>query len=371
MNNRRQYLRWATGFLGAVAASPLAAAARQYEPAKSVWRERALIGFGTTLWIKVGGDSADRLEAALDEVVREIRSIEQQMSLFNPDSALSRLNARGVLHQPDAQLLNVLKLSRQISRDSGGSFDVSMQPLWQVWSRAAATQSLPLARDVQQALRKVNWRAIEVSPWAVRLNLEGMGVSLNGIAQGYAADRVRSVLRSHRIQHALIDTGETLTLGQSPALAPWALGIEDAASKAGAPIDHLNNQVVVPGPVLVSDGRAIATSSDAHTAFSTDRRHHHIIDPATGYSPAYWSSVTVIADTCFMADALTKVFFMLPPSQVMARARRWKVDVVLQNKAGQWLASKGAQTLLTLGSAPLAGPVHRPDEAGSEAQFSC
>ena len=351
MNNRRQYLRWATGFLGAVATSPFAATAPQYEAAPWVWRERALIGFGTTLWIKVGGESADRLEAALDEAVREIRGIEQQMSLFNPDSALSRLNARGVLHQPDTQLLHVLKLSRQISRDSGGSFDVSMQPLWQVWSRAAATQSLPPARDVQQALRWVNWRAIEVAPWAVRLNLTGMGVSLNGIAQGYAADRVRAVLKSHRIQHALIDTGETLTLGQSPALAPWALGIEDAASTAGTPIDNLNNQVGAAGPVLVSDGRAIATSSDAHTAFSTDRRHHHIIDPATGYSPAHWSSVTVIADTCVMADALTKVFFMLPPSQVMARARRWKVDVVLQNKAGQWLASKGAQPLLTLRSA--------------------
>ena len=86
MNNRRQYLRWATGFLGAVAASPFAATAPQYEAAPWVWRERALIGFGTTLWIKVGGESADRLEAALDEAVREIRGIEQQMSLFNPDA---------------------------------------------------------------------------------------------------------------------------------------------------------------------------------------------------------------------------------------------------------------------------------------------
>jgi len=347
MINRRQCMRWAAGLLGAVAGSQLIFAAREDMAEKLIWRERVLLGFGTTLWIKVGGNSADSLEAALDDAVREIRSIERQMSLFDPDSALSRLNANGILHRPDAPLLEVMKFSQQISRLSGGAFDVSMQPLWQLWSAAAASQTLPSPSEVRRVLQRVSWRAIEVSPSTVRLNLGGMGVSLNGIAQGYAADRVRSVLRSHHIQHALIDTGETATLGRSPAQGAWSFLIEDAAFYAGSPARNASEQAVESGPVLVSDGRAIATSSDAHTAFSTDRRHHHILDPGTGYSPAYWSSVTVIADTCILADALTKVFFMMPSSQVIASARRWNVDVLLQDKQGHWLASEGAQRLTT------------------------
>jgi thiamine biosynthesis lipoprotein len=74
--------------------------------------------------------------------------------------------------------------------------------------------------------------------------------------------------------------------------------------------------------------------------------HHHIVNPETGYSPLHWSSVTVIAPRCVLADALTKVFFMLPPSQVLAAARRWEVDVVLQDKAGKWIASPGARTVM-------------------------
>ncbi len=335
---RRQYLRWTMGLLGAAVGHPLLAASAS----ALVWRERALLGFGTTLWLKAGDTSADRLEAALDAAVREIRAIERQMSLFDPDSALSRLNARGELLHADARLRDVLSLSSQIARDSGGRFDISMQPLWDVWSRAAAEQRLPSAREVQRARQRVNWQAVTISPAAVRLGLRGMGVSLNGIAQGYAADRVGAVLQSHGIRHAMIDTGETATLGESPMQSPWAFRIEDAASAAGAPPER----VQAGGPSIHSDGRAMATSSDAHTPFSADRRHHHILDPRNGYSPVHWSSVTVIADRCVLADALTKVFFMLAPSQVMRAARHWGVDIVMQDKSGRWVASEGARVLL-------------------------
>jgi hypothetical protein len=37
-----------------------------------------------------------------------------------------------------------------------------------------------------------------------------------------------------------------------------------------------------------------------------------------------------------LADALTKVFFMLPPQQIQAAADRWGVAVVLQSKTGHW-----------------------------------
>ena len=90
---------------------------------------------------------------------------------------------------------------------------------------------------------------------------------------------------------------------------------------------------------LVADGRAVATSSDAHTVFSADHRHHHIMDPHTGYSPTHWSSVSVLAPSCTLADALTKVFFTLPREQVQPVAQRWKVDVVLQDKAGHWTST--------------------------------
>ncbi len=332
MHPRRHFMRVGFGLGLATAGSTVstlaAFAARPVDAAPLVWRQRAMLGFGTTLWLKAAHTNTDLLESALDDAVAAIRHIEKQMSLFDPHSALARLNARGQLAEPDPELLAVLMLARQVSASSKGAFDVSMQPLWRLWSQASAQGALPSSRAIAQARRRVNWRAIEASPAIIRLNQSGMALSLNGIAQGHASDRVKAILQARGIAHALIDTGETSLLGSAPEGRPWTFGIQDAAGKSTEPV-----------PPLVFDGRAIATSSDAHTVFSADHRHHHILDPRTGYSPSHWSSVTVLAERCALADALTKVFFMLPPEQVRPTARHWGVDVVMQDKAGRWTST--------------------------------
>ena len=351
MMQRRQVLRWGWGLLGAAAAGNLLAKEAHSTfmgtSDKLIWRERALIGFGTTLWIKAAHENADQLEQALAAAVQVIRSIERQMSLFDPESAVSRLNRLGSLKNPDTDLLAVLKISEHIARQSQGAFDVSMQPLWEIWSRAASQKSQPTSLEIQRARKRVNWRAVQTTPDAVNLQMAGMGVSLNGIAQGYATDRVRATLQAHGIQHALIDAGETALLGNAPNDKPWNLSIESVASLKNVETKNTSqaqlNQQGASVPIIISDGRAMATSSDAHTTFSQDHRNHHILNPLTGYSPPQWSSVTVLASSCVVADALTKVFFMTPKDRVIAKARQWGVDVVMQDKAGQWLASSGVQ----------------------------
>jgi thiamine biosynthesis lipoprotein len=318
---------------------------------KLIWRERNMIGFGTTLWIKAAHVNVDQLETGLTAAVAAIRNVERQMSLYDPESALSRLNAHGVLQQPDVDLTAVLNLSKQVSLRSAGAFDVSMQPLWKVWSQAKEESRLPTQRELQQAKRLVNWRAVESSASSVRLNLSGMSLSLNGIAQGYASDKARAALQAHGVQHAMIDAGETSLLGHAPNDQPWSFSIEHAAMGEGKKSEAKQSQyfesVKSTMPIIVADGRAMATSSDSHTVFSADHKHHHILNPHSGDSPRYWSSVTVLALSCVMADALTKVFFMLPPAQINSAARRWGVDVVLQDKAGKWRATAGVKVKLT------------------------
>ena len=104
---RRQCLGWGAGALlsGMLSPSSMAASIPSASVERWVWRERALIGFGTTLWLRAAHPQADRLELALDEAVKAIRQVEADMSLFNPDSAVSRLNREGVLQQPSAPLL--------------------------------------------------------------------------------------------------------------------------------------------------------------------------------------------------------------------------------------------------------------------------
>ena len=291
-----------------------------------VWQECNLVGFGTTLWIKAAHTDSGRLQEALNDSVQAIRSVEKQMSLFDSSSAVSRLNRVGELLKPDADLVSVLTLAQFVSQRSAGAFDVTMQPLWKLWTDHAIEKTLPSSKALLQTRSLVNWQALSVSPAEIRLNKKGMGVSLNGIAQGYAADKVRAVLQAHGVQHALIDTGETTFLGQSSKGEDWRFAVEPSAASSSVP------------PIINTHGWAIATSSDAHTVFSSDHVHHHILNPQTGDSPTHWSSVSVMAPSCALADALTKVFFMCPPQRVERLVKAWGVGVVLQDKRGRWVS---------------------------------
>lgn len=293
------------------------------------WRESVFTGLGTVLSIR----AAHRDVAVLDQVLQQARQaiarIEDQMSLFRPDSAIQQLNREGVLRKPAPDLLRVLQHSQQFSARSQGAFDITVQPLWRVFERAKQHGALPDAREVEAATRSVGWQRLAVDAREVRFSTPGMGITLNGIAQGYAADQVREILKQAGIAHALINTGEWSSLGHSERGAAWSLGVADPRH-AEALLGRLSLQ-----------GRCVATSADALCTFSEDRRHHHIFDPRTGYSPTDLASVTVVASSCLVADALTKVLFVAGFERALTVAKSWHADALVVHKSGRCMASEG------------------------------
>ena len=339
LRTRRQWLRTSLGLgVALVGAGAGAGAPSASTPAGPlVWRERALLGFGTTLWLRAAHRDPDTVDRGLDAAVAAIRHVEAQMSLFDPASAVSRLNRDGELRAADADLLRVLRLAQQVSARSGGAFDVTVQPLWQAWDGARLAGRMPSAPALAQALGLVGWRGLEVGADHVRLRRPGMALTLNGIAQGYAADLARERLRAHGIEHALLDTGEWAPLGRAPGDLPWTLAVADPRAEMGGAASEAAHAIAA----LCAEGCSVATSSDAHTTFTADRRHHHIFDPRIGESPTQLASVTVLAPSCALADALTKVLFMGGIKEALALARHWGVDVLAIDKSGRWQASPG------------------------------
>lgn len=302
-------------------------APEQAEPLQ--WKDRSLTGFGSVLSLRVAHSSAERAGRALDAAVATIRHVEDQMSLFDPDSALSRLNRDGVLERPHPDLVRILQLAQTISAKSGGAFDVTVQPLWAVFDAAARRDALPSPADIEKAKQAVGWQDLIVSSDTIRLRRPEMAITLNGIAQGFAADLVRQTLREHGVRHALINTGEWTSLGRPDPARNWLLGLADPRQE----------QALITR--LAMDGRSIAVSADNECSFSQDRRHHHIFDPHTGYSPPGLASVTVAAPSCAMADALTKVMFVAGREEALRMAHQWQVDVLVVAKNGNWTATPG------------------------------
>jgi thiamine biosynthesis lipoprotein len=297
-----------------------------------VWRTRALLALGTTARLRVAHADASSADRALDAAAAAILAVDASMSLFRPTSEVARLNQAGRLAAPSAALLTVLREAQLVAQRSAGAFDVTVQPLWLAHERARLAGRLASAAEVAAAREHTGWRGLQVANDHVRLVRAGMAITLNGIAQGFAADAALAALRAHGVTDALIDAGEFSACGHNEQGRPWTLGIEDPHDEA---------RLVT---ALQLDGRALATSADNRSSFTSDHRHHHIIDPGTGRSPPALSSVSVLAASAMRADALTKVMFMAGPAAIPALARHWGVDVVWVDKLGRWGATAGVMT---------------------------
>lgn len=334
---RRQWLRLSLGAGAGLASMGLGASKRELH-----WRDRRLQGLGTDLSLRAAHVDAMQAETGLDAAVAAIRHVEQQFSLFDATSALSRLNRDGILKQPHPDFVRLLSMSQQISARSGGSFDVTVQPLWLIWQRAKSEGRLPTSTELTSARSRIGWQFLEVSADKIRFKKPGMALTMNGIAQGFAGDLAAAALRAHGIDNALLDTGEWSALGQSPDAGAWRLGIANPREEQKL----IATLALASGQGSAGRSHAVATSSDAFYRFGFDDRHHHIFNPKTGDSPTRLASVTVVAPTCTLADALTKVMFMGDMRNALQLAKDWRVEVLAVGKSGRWLASSGLTAML-------------------------
>ena len=122
---------------------------------------------------------------------------------------------------------------------------------------------------------------------------------MNGIAQGYATDRVVDMLRKAGLSTSLVDMGEVRAIGARPDGAAWHVGLADP-DRPGA----------LAGTVDLVD-RAVATTAGAGFRFDASGRFTHLFDPATGRSPSAFRMVSVVAPTATEADALSTAFSLM------------------------------------------------------------
>lgn len=290
----------------------------------------AALAFGTTISISVVHTDAELAARAISDGLRAAQEVDSLMNIYRPESQVYQLNRDGYLNQPDQRLLQVLRQGVQLSQLTQGAFDITVQPLWLLYSQAAAKGSLPDVAAIGRARALVNWREMEIGPDQVRLRRNGMALTLNGLAQGYAADQALAAVQKHGIRDALLDTGEFIARGQRSQQRPWMLGVRDPRDEHRL------------ATTLRAQGCSVATSGDYACRFTPDYRHHHIFDPALGDSPPELASVTVLAPNAMLADGLSTAFMVMgwERSQALA-ARMPAVDLLVIDKQGHSRCSAG------------------------------
>lgn len=279
------------------------------------WSGQAL---GAHASIELVGIDDDEARPLFEAVERELERLEAIFSLYRPESAISILNRDAVLYAPPPEFLEVMTLSAAVHRETFGLFDPTVQPLFSFYAAhyAAGNSSPPATGAVEAILERVGLEKVSVAADAIRFGTRGMGLTLNGIAQGYITDRVAELLHNAGFGNLLIDMGEIRAIGEGRAGDGWRIGVR-AGPQDGAIIHRLQ----------LTEG-AVATSMMLGTTFDAGATAGHILHPRRGLVRAFNPRVTVLAATAARADAVSTAAVLMDADQ-LAAARGSAVELYL------------------------------------------
>jgi thiamine biosynthesis lipoprotein len=270
--------------------------------ARAEWFQREAAIMGTAITVEVWHEDAVAADAAIDEVLGEMRRVDALMSTYKPESVLSVVNAeaaRRAVPIPE-ELVDLIALSLEYSRRTQGAFDITYASVGYLYDYRAHVK--PADEVIAAALPAVDYRHVllDRERREVRYSQPGVRIDLGGIAKGHAVDRAIAMLRKRGIEHALVTAGgDTRLLGDRRG-APWMVGVRDP---------RVEGRVFLRVPLV---DEAISTSGDYERYFEADgQRYHHILEPGTGKPAGGVYSVTVIGPHAVDTDALSTSVFVL------------------------------------------------------------
>ena len=299
--------------------------------------ERAGIAMGSELRLTAWSADEAAARAAFDAVFAEFERLEAQMSNWRPASDVMRINAAAGEHAVTVapEVRDVLRRAREISEWTQGTFDVTFGALTDVWKfDHDQDNSIPGADAIRARLPLIDYRQIEIDDRAgtVFLRRKGMTIHLGGIGKGYAVERALQILHRAGLSDFMIQAGGDLYVGGHKDGRPWRLGIQDPRGPEGKTFATID----------LTDS-TFSTSGDYARFFMKDGvRYHHILDPATGQPARLCRSVTIVAESPVLADAIAKGVFILGPEKGMALVERLpNLEAVIVTAQNQVLVTKG------------------------------
>lgn len=303
----------------------------------SIVRSSAMMGTVVTMRINLPDDSGDTRaagEAALGEAMHWFAHVEATCSRFEPESELSILSRNAGHPVLVSELLySVLLFAVGVAERSEGAFDPTVGDAMVARGVARNFRSGALVDGVAPAGGESSFRDVVLAsePRTVTLR-RPLSLDLGGVAKGMAIDLAARVLRP--CASFSIDAGGDVYVGGCNARGePWSVGIRHP---------HRPDRMIATVPVADT---AVCTSA-------TYERGEHLVDPRAARAHAMsavdrLASVTVVAPSAMVADALATAAFVLGAAEGPAFLQREGVEGLLVRRDGGVVTIPGLAGRLT------------------------
>ena len=275
---------------------------------------------GSFFSITVIHNSRDEAQNAIGLANAEIDRLGKIFSRFDADTPVAQLNKVGTLDSAPPELMAVINRSLYFHRLTNGAFDITVQPVVDLFKTSFATGHKPTDAEITALLPRIGSEHIRIADRTISFQRDNMGITLDGIAPGYMVDRASALLTRLGVTNHMINcSGDIRTSGATIKGAPWSIAIQDP-----------NHQGAYPDVVSMGTG-AITTSGNYEIYYDQEKMFHHIVNPHTGYSPQLTTSVTTTDASLIDADALATGLMVLSPEEsisLIAKHPRYQCFIV-------------------------------------------
>ncbi|WPN45619.1 MULTISPECIES: FAD:protein FMN transferase [unclassified Pseudomonas] len=251
------------------------------------------------------------------QVEKILADVDQQMSTYRSDSDVERFNALPAnrCQTMPAPILELVRVGEQLSAQSEGSFDLTVEPLLNLWGFGpqAREEKVPTAEALAEVRQRVGYTHLRIQGDQLCKDA-AVEVDFNSIAAGYAVDTIAARLEGRGIHDYLVEvTGELKAAGNKPDGSPWRIALEE-------PRDDRQ----VAERIIAVDGYGVSTSGDYRNYFEQDgQRFSHTFDARAGAPVSHsLASVTVIHPSALMADGLSTLLLILGPERGLDYAEK-------------------------------------------------
>ena len=261
---------------------------------------------GTIFEIAAYDQSPEHASGAIEKAFQEIVRLDDLLSNYKPDSALSNLNRSAHFHAEEvpSDLYRSIDQAVQFSRLSDGKFDITIAPLVDLWKVALLDGGMP-SRAQQEKIRGcVGYEKIQLMPPNhISFLSSCLQLDLGAIGKGYAVDRAAQVLRSLGIRDALVSAGGStiFAMGSPPGQKGWLIHLRD-------PSHQIDPQVMLKD-------ESVSTSEQTTRSLLGSDLLGHIIDPDTGMPLKTVFTVSAVSKTATASDALSTTLLLLGPTK--------------------------------------------------------
>lgn len=243
-----------------------------------------------------------------DSIKAALKAFDNSLSMFNPHSVLSAVNAnRDTV--TDAAFETMWHEAERVHSLSGGAFDITVAPLVNVFGFGQkGFQQSAISQQTIDSLREfVGFDKVMLFNHKIIKRDQRVQMDAGAVAKGQSCDMIAAMLQRNGCTNYLVDIGgEVVAKGLNDKGEPWRIGITKP---------NLNNegaQAELQERLEVTD-ICMATSGNYLNYYYADgERRSHTIDPRTGY-PVQHSllSATVVSSSCMRADALATACMVL------------------------------------------------------------